>query len=345
MWNTIPKELYLYIISYINDPKQLEECRLVCTEWNHPDVKLAQHLSHIVLYSKRDTLLFYEYMSKYPTRSRFIKHISLGNGFDWDRTFLNLMDLVFTPYLEVFEGKLNCNEDFFYYKINTIAKSSPSKRWKLKVIPQNQNFSYMYFKTLLTFKDTLEHIILDLYVYIPVTNVESRRIAKHLKEFTSLKKLSLMGHLNVQEIGDLLQECCHIEELYLEPSQLRGVEFVQNWETLVSKKMDSLKILKVGRNVTMFVVKYLMCICPNVETIELDGRWDYARFNHDVFRMLGAIKHVPYFKIKYMLDEEIVKWKDIVDFIKADRNDASVEHFTNIIDAEEIYICSNYKIQ
>lgn len=345
MWNTIPKELYLYIISYINDPKQLEECRLVCTDWNHPDVKLAQHLSHIVLYSKRDTLLFYEYMSKYPTRSRFIKHISLGNGFDWDRTFLNLMDLVFTPYLEVFEGKLNYDEDFFYYKINTIAKSSPGKRWKLKVIPQNQNFSYMYFKTLLTFKDTLEHIILDLYVYIPVTNVESRRIAKHLKEFISLKKLSLMGYLNVQEIGDLLQECCHIEELYLEPNRLHGVEFEQNWETLVSKRMDSLKILKIGQSVPIFVVKYLMRICPNVETIELDGRWDYARFNHDVFRILGAIKHVPYFKIKYMLDEKIVKLKEIVDFIKADRNDASVEHFINIIDAEEIYICSNYKIQ
>ncbi|KAG2190122.1 hypothetical protein INT46_001525 [Mucor plumbeus] len=345
MWNTIPKELYLRIINYINDPKQLEECRLVCTDWNHPDVKLAQHLSHIALYSKTDTSLFYKYMSKHPKRDRFIKHISLENGFNWNRTFLNLMDLVFTPNLEVFEGNLNYNEDFFYYKINTIEKSSSIKHWKLKAMPQNQKFSYMYFKTLLTFKDTLEHITLDLYVYIPVTNVESRRIVKHLKGFTSLRKLSLMGYLNIQEIGDLLQECCHIEELYLEPNRLHGVEVEQNWRNVVSKKMDSLNILKIGKSVPIYVVKYLMSICPNVETIELDGRWDYPRFNHEIFHVLGAIKHVPYFKIKYMLDEKIMELNNIVDFIKADRDDASVEHFINIINAEEIYICSNYKIQ
>ena len=88
-----------------------------------------------------------------------------------------------------------------------------------------------------------------------------------------------------------------------------------------------------------------MSICPNVETIELDGRWDYPRFNHEIFHILGAIKHVPYFKIKYMLDEKIMELNNIADFIKADRDDASVEHFINIINAEEIYICSNYKIQ
>jgi len=78
----------------------------------------------------------------------------------------------------------------------------------------------------------------------------------------------------------------------------------------------------------------------NVETIEIDGRWHYPRFNEFILETLKTIKQVPAFKLKFMLDDNITSLVDIIDSINADRNDISVEHFINAVHAEEIIISS-----
>ncbi|KAF1807382.1 hypothetical protein V8B55DRAFT_1465228 [Mucor lusitanicus] len=342
MWETIPQEIYLQIIHFINEPKQIKQCRLVCKYWNHPDLKYIQQLSRIVINNKNSVSFVYDFMERHPTKGRFVKHIILGDSFDWNRTFLNLMDLIFTPNLEVFKGILTYNEDHFYYKISNIIKSSPKKTWNLKVVPDNQYFSYLYFKTLLLLKDSLEDITLNFHNYNRDSPPDKGRIARHMDQFTRLKKLSLMGSFRIKELRDILQACPHLEELYLEAEGLRSFIFdpcSSDYTDL--KKMTSLRTLKIGRYAPASVMEYLICIYPNVETVESDGRWCYPLYNEVIFTTLKAIEKVPIYKVKYMLDDNITPLGDIVKSIKAIRHDVSVEHFINAIDAEEIIITSN----
>ncbi|CAO0796410.1 unnamed protein product [Mucor circinelloides] len=341
MWSTIPQELYLRIIQFIDEPKQIKECRLVCKDWNHPDLKYMQQLSCVVINSKNSVSLFYEFMKKHPTKGRFVRQIILGDVIDWNRTFLNLMDLVFTPHLEIFKGTLTYNEDYFYYKISSIIKSSPNKTWSLKLILQNQHFSYLYFKTLLLLKDTLEDITLNFYNYNHDPPLDKGRIAKHMNQFKRLKKLSLMGSFTIKELGDILQACSRLEELYLEAISLDFFHFDRHSTDYADlKRMTSLKTLKVGESAPVSVIKYLLYMYPNVETVEIDGRWHYPRFNEFILETLKTIKQVPAFKLKFMLDDNITSLVDIIDSINADRNDISVEHFINAVHAEEIIISS-----
>ncbi|KAK4516884.1 Transcriptional adapter ada2 [Mucor velutinosus] len=342
MWDTIPQELYLRIIHYINEPKQIKQCRLVCKYWNHPDLKYIQQLSHIVVNNKDSVSLLHEFMKKHPTKGRFVRQIILGDVFDWNRTFLNLMDLVFTPHLEIFKGMLINNEDYFYYKIGNIIKASPNKTWNLKVILENQHFSYLYFKTLLLLKDSLETITLNFYNYDRDSPPDKGRIARHMNQFTKLKKLSLMGSFTIKELGDILQACSHLKELYLEAKDLDFFHFNRFSSDYADlKRMASLRTLKIGRYAPASVVEYLICIYPNVETVEIDGRWYYPQFNEAIFTILKTIKKVPKYKFKYMLDEDSTTLDSIVNSIKAVRSDVSVEHFINAVDAEEIIVTSN----
>ncbi|CAO3633136.1 unnamed protein product [Mucor fragilis] len=226
------------------------------------------------------------------------------------------MDLVFTPRLEAFKGVLNCNEDHFYYKISNIIKSSPNKAWNLKVILENQHFSYLYFKTLLLLKDSLEDITLNFYNYEQVP-LDKQRIARHMDQFTRLKKLSLMGRFTIKELGDILQACSYLEELYLETEGLDLFNFDHSSSDYADlERMTSLRTLKIGRYAPASVMKYLICIYSNVETVEIDGRWHYPYFNEFIFTTLKAIKKVPKYKFKYILDDTITPLDDIVDSIK-----------------------------
>ncbi|KAL9547943.1 hypothetical protein MBANPS3_005923 [Mucor bainieri] len=342
MWDTIPQEIYLRIIYFINEPKQIKQCRMVCKYWNHPDLKYIQQLSCIVLNSKASLTLVHEFMKKHPTKGRFVRQIILGNIFDCNRAFLDFVGLVFTPHLEIFKGMLIYNADHFYYKISNIIKSSPNKTWNLKVVLENQHFSYLYFKTLLLLKDSLEEMTLNFHHYSQESPLEKGRIARHMNQFTQLKKLSLMGSFTIKELESILQSCSHLEELCLETQGLDRFSFDRFSSDFADlKRMVNLKTLKIGKYAFASVLEYLVCMYPNIETVEIDGRWDYPTYNHAIVATLNIIKKVPKYKFKYMLDDNITPLHSIVNNIKAARNDVSVEHFINCADAEEITITSN----
>ncbi|KAK4509317.1 uncharacterized protein ATC70_007668 [Mucor velutinosus] len=256
MWSRLPQELLIKVFGYIDLKSQLAECRLVCKCWySQADATLLGQ--HIVLENDGDVLQLCKFLNGDPARGGLFKHLMLLGAHFHVYLMSQLVHLVFTSTLEKFEGRLEGCGSHVLLEINSNAFSDTSGFDRLTILPTPQEFTLMYFITLLKFKRSLQSMA--LYLTDLNHRLEQQYIMKHLPDFKALVVLDLKIKINNLEI-ELDTECAFIM------SEKRLLE----WTTSSIVVAESLNILEVRGCSFGDVFEYLCYKYPNVHTIKLD---------------------------------------------------------------------------
>ncbi|KAF1806995.1 hypothetical protein V8B55DRAFT_1320527 [Mucor lusitanicus] len=272
MWSCLPQELLVKIFGNIDSKPQLAECRLVCRFW-HSQVDAILLAEHIILDSDHDVLQLYKFLNGNPARGSLVKHLTLRGSHYNEYLLSQLVHVVFSPTLEKFEGQLEgCGSDILL-EINCKALDDTSGFDRLTVLPSPQEFTLMYFNTLLKFKQSLQSMA--LYLSDLDHSLEQQYIMTHVPGFAAVVVLDLKIKINdVTDVEEVLQHFDRLEQLTIELDTecafIMSEKRLQEWTASSVTVVDSLDTLEVKGCFFGDVFEYLCYKYANVNSIKLD---------------------------------------------------------------------------
>ncbi|EPB88130.1 hypothetical protein HMPREF1544_05074 [Mucor circinelloides 1006PhL] len=273
MWSHLPQELQIKIFGLIDSIAQLAECRLVCKCWYHQadSTLLGQH---IILENDKDIIQLYTFLNGDPVRGSLVKNVTLLGPHFHDYLLGELVCLIFTPTLEKFKGRLEGCGSNILFEINLNALTDVSNFDRLTILPTPQKFTFMYFNTLVKFKESLQSMA--LYLNDLHQDLEQQRyIMERLQGFKALVMLDLKIKINnVTDAEQILQHFTRLEwlrlEIYTECAFIMSEKRTQEWTTNSVAVVESLKSLEVKGCIFGDVFEYLCYKYASIHTIKLD---------------------------------------------------------------------------
>ncbi|KAF1797126.1 hypothetical protein FB192DRAFT_1452086 [Mucor lusitanicus] len=253
---------------------------------------------------------FYDHLVQKPSKGRFVKHLDIGKlDVGTHELHRRLLRLIFTSNLEILKGQ-NCQSDF-YDEMIRIAKESPAKFRKLKVIPHPLSFTGSYRDAAMLFKDTLQDVL--------VNDVDMLHTGEHdlkyLKQFKRLTSFAFyFSSIEFLEYVDaLLGALPQVKEIKLyitsaadEWAMERGMEYLDQ-----IPKNRSLKTLKVTTE-SAAIICVLMTKFASLESLELD--LEIENIELDVpYAVMLTTKPVPCLDYSFMVlkDDDFMRKEDI----------------------------------
>jgi len=241
---------------------------------------------------------FYDYTVQTPSKGRFVKHLDIGKlDIGTNELIKRLLKVVFTPNLQVLRGQ-NCQSDF-YDEMIKIAKESPAKFRKLKVIPHPLSFTSSYREATMLFKDTLEDVLVTDLNLLGICEHDIRYLKqfKHLTSFAfHLSSIAALGR--VDELLGVLPQVKEIKIYVTAEADIWTMDYdTEDLERI--PKNNALKVLKVATGsaaiLCVFISKFVA-----LESLELDLEAECGELDVPYAVMLVA-KPVPSLDYTFMV--------------------------------------------
>jgi hypothetical protein len=306
--NNVPLDILPNIFSFIDSTSQLANCRLVCRVWD-TFAEEAMLGRNIDIGQIETAWAFYDHIVQAPSKDRFVKHLDIGK-LDLSTCELNkrLLRLIFTPNLQVLRGQ-NCQSDF-YDEMVKIAKESPVKCRKLKVIPHPLSFTKSYSDAAMLLKDTLGDVLVNDLDMLQAGehDLEYLKQFKHLTSFAFyFSSIVLLGDIDV-----LLGALPQVKEIKLYVTA-EADSWTMDYDTEDLKRIptnNALKVLKVT-TASAAILCVFMSKFVALESLELDLEVEYEELEVPYAVMLVAkpVSSLDYtfmaLKCKFMGKERI----------------------------------------
>lgn len=292
-FESIPGEILLLIFQSIDSVAQLGQCRQVCKKWDDPAefVMFCKPIS-ITAYN---AMPLYTHLSQKPSRAKLIKTLY----FDFYRissSIIQLLRLALTPSIEktISRQEFNNNDPCFEIILD-IVEGSQEGFPNVKSIPAASEFTDIYRKTLLLFKDSIETIC------IPTDEQNERHTFDELGEFKQLSKIILNGYFeDLPHVESILDKACHLKEIEIGTCEFDLLD--NNWST--QETFDWMKQhVEINQNVTTIklaensdhnpsLMEYLAYKYPNTKHLDIEA-CEFFRVGNGNERICRAISKIP----------------------------------------------------
>ncbi|KAL9559840.1 hypothetical protein MBANPS3_000220 [Mucor bainieri] len=165
--DSLPREIWTKVFSYIPLRKDLIQCQMVCRRWHYP-AETATFSRELDIRTEKQLIQLCEHLDKDPARGSLMPSLMVHiKGHVHSIHVERLVRLAFSPNTQRIFGSV-FNTDKIYQLMDSIVKNSAVKFSKMKLIGymNNKPPSQWHYTFLLNFTDTLESLDLstvDLY--------------------------------------------------------------------------------------------------------------------------------------------------------------------------------------
>ncbi|KAL0138395.1 hypothetical protein V8B55DRAFT_1335674 [Mucor lusitanicus] len=240
------------------------------------------------------------YLTKKPSNAKLIKDLYLGIHAN-DSSATQLLQLALTPSIERIISCGDYIDDSILTTIHGIVHESQQEFPHVRFIPAPCEFSDIYRKTLLLFKDSLETMC------IPIDEESEHFAFNELADFTRLSKLTLSGYFDdMPHIDSILGKAHHLKDLVFDHCEL---DLYDDDQPTQQETLDWMK-RKVQINQNAITVKlsedtypnyplmeYLVYKYPNIKHLEVGKRFFQNGARH-YERICRALSQIPSFTLK-----------------------------------------------
>ncbi|CEP14536.1 hypothetical protein [Parasitella parasitica] len=290
----LPFDVLLSVFDFVDDSKQLMQCRLVCKSWKAAALQVAL-CKPLLIESEAQLLGFSNFLVTHEDLVSYVRHLTITNrsyydaayaigeedlvedeenldeeNLDEENPFKKILPLVFHEKLEILGG--NLDDTYSYRKILEIVAHS-QKRFRLKKMPDPANQeSNDYKMAALFFKETLVHVY--LLVSIEPSDADIHFFSS-LQDFRCLTSIALtVEQVRFPELKTIVDGCPLLQEMdigWVETQNDMTTEQVRQWFTINDSRNDLiLKTVKVSNCFSSNFIEYLALKYRKIEEVSID---------------------------------------------------------------------------
>lgn len=270
----------------------------------------------IVIKSEAAAVKLYGYLFKKPFYGNHIKHLKFDFKIQSIPLMKELLRAVFTPTLITFDGVIETDE--FYLCINSIAANSSVPFANLKRVPHPSFTTPPYVDTLLTFRYSLEEIVLDVGDESPY---EGGKVLTCLSQLPCLTNINFNGMFDSMfDLERYLIGCPQLQQLTLNGYDSNFEDDpidIEQWKTQKVVKANALKRLTIKHYCAIEMLKYLLFKFTNVEIIalKLTIPSDNIQNDNDIESAMNALKQPNIKQIYLDLTLDGKEFKDVLRYL------------------------------
>ncbi|KAI8641570.1 hypothetical protein BD408DRAFT_433227 [Parasitella parasitica] len=282
----LPLEVIFYVLDFVDEIKELAECRLICKACNPKATKLMLG-KPICIANEEQAWGFIKHLTKDTKLKSYVRHLRITSRTHYDMDYLRnenslsddegnpykrILSLVFQENLEIIDGNL---DDPYSYQLlcNMARQSRDQQKIKLRKIPDpGEETSDVYKEAVLCFTESLEHLYLLIPRQISSTGI---RLFLSLKNFTCLTSIALsVERNNIVSLKFIADNCPRLQELNIKWIGNEGdwtTDQVRQWfEGHDTHSACSLKVLNVSNCSSCNPIEYLVLKYLRIENISID---------------------------------------------------------------------------
>ncbi|KAL9542901.1 hypothetical protein MBANPS3_008374 [Mucor bainieri] len=294
---TIPLEIWINVLKYVEMPSDICQCRLVCKRWDYI-AETALFTKELRVNDIQTASKMYNHLIKQPKRAHLIRYLDFRNVRGDEPETLLLLREAFTTSMKFLAEEMEEMEEtpslhlkFFVTLVDIVESAPPHSCFSLQIMPYCYS-SEPYAKAAYTFRNTLQNL---------KTTFDSsymRSMFDKLAVFKQLRYLELDGDTvtTLEDLESTLRHCDKLKVLHLYinvnafPHQTTAA--ITEWTKAHVQQVESLTDLDTSACETG-AIQYLAYKYPNLSYFRCAASYFYD--DEEFFRLMSVAKNTKQF--------------------------------------------------